>query len=246
MLGMEHPRKYRGANRGNLGNAENPDSKDTSIYMLASSHSSVLNLLNSSADRSAPNQTPTSNSNKDAFYAIWFGLEFGEHLSAHVKRPGGWLARTALRWLGGEAVLTWEEERRKRGRVRKNNEMSHCVVLADSVSRLFMFFFEGVDDAWHFFVGGQKVCQLRNMYSVQWLSNRRRDWTCFTSWALDGQKNTHKWTTALTIRQNTALLTVPCLEIQGLLQINESTFTQSLRQIIKWELVIHCLLLEIC
>ena len=58
MLGMEHPRKYRGANRANLG-AENPDSQDTSTYMLVSSHSSVLNLLNSSAYRFAPNQSPT-------------------------------------------------------------------------------------------------------------------------------------------------------------------------------------------
>jgi len=59
LLGMEHPRKYHGANRGNLGNAENANSKDTCIYMLVSSHSSVLNLLNSSACRFAPNQTPT-------------------------------------------------------------------------------------------------------------------------------------------------------------------------------------------
>ena len=54
VLGIEHPRKYRGANCGNPGNAENPNSQDTSIYMLVSSHSSVLNPLNSSAYRFAP------------------------------------------------------------------------------------------------------------------------------------------------------------------------------------------------
>ena len=59
LLGMEHPFKHHRANRGNLGNAEKPDSQDTSIYMLVSSHSSVLNLLHSSAHRSAPIQTPT-------------------------------------------------------------------------------------------------------------------------------------------------------------------------------------------
>ena len=53
---MDHPRDH---SRGNQGNAENPDSKDTCIYMLVSTHSSVLNLHNSSAYRSAPNQTPT-------------------------------------------------------------------------------------------------------------------------------------------------------------------------------------------
>ena len=53
---MDHPRDH---SRGNQGNAENPDSKDTYIYMLVSTHSSVLNLHNSSAYRSAPNQTPT-------------------------------------------------------------------------------------------------------------------------------------------------------------------------------------------
>jgi len=59
LLGMEPPRKHRGAKRSNPGDAENPDSQDTSIYMVVSSHGSVLNLLNSSAYRSAPNQTPT-------------------------------------------------------------------------------------------------------------------------------------------------------------------------------------------
>ena len=39
MLGMDHPWDH---SRGNQGNAENPDSKDTYIYMLVSTHSSVI------------------------------------------------------------------------------------------------------------------------------------------------------------------------------------------------------------
>ena len=50
VLGMEHTQKHRranrGVNRGNLGNAESPDSQGTRINMPVSTHSSVLNLLN--------------------------------------------------------------------------------------------------------------------------------------------------------------------------------------------------------
>ena len=58
MLGMEHQWKYHGATLGNLETAESPDNQDAGINMLVSTHSSVFNLLNSSAHCSMPNQTP--------------------------------------------------------------------------------------------------------------------------------------------------------------------------------------------
>jgi len=59
VLGMDHPRWCRGVAGGNPGNPENPESRDTCINMPISTHSSVTNLLHSSAYRSAPTQTPT-------------------------------------------------------------------------------------------------------------------------------------------------------------------------------------------
>ena len=59
LLGMDHPRWCRGVAGGNPGNPENPESRDTCINMPISTHSSVTNLLHSSAHRSAPTQTPT-------------------------------------------------------------------------------------------------------------------------------------------------------------------------------------------
>jgi len=59
LLGMDHPRWCRGVAGGNPGNPENPESQDTCINMPISTHSSVTNLLHSSAYRSAPTQTPT-------------------------------------------------------------------------------------------------------------------------------------------------------------------------------------------
>jgi len=63
LLGMDHPRWCRGVAGGNPGNPENPESRDTCINMPISTHSSVTNLLHSSAHRSAPTQTPTGTAN---------------------------------------------------------------------------------------------------------------------------------------------------------------------------------------
>jgi len=60
VLGMDRPRWCRGVAGGNPGNPENPESRDTCINMPISTHSSVTNLLHSSAYRSAPTQTPTT------------------------------------------------------------------------------------------------------------------------------------------------------------------------------------------
>ena len=59
VLGMDHPRWCRGVAGGNPWNPENPERQDTRINMPISTHSSVTNLLHSSAYRSAPTQTPT-------------------------------------------------------------------------------------------------------------------------------------------------------------------------------------------
>jgi len=60
LLGMDHLRWCRGVAGGNPGNPENPESQDTCINMPISTHSSVTNLLHSSAYRSTPTQTPTT------------------------------------------------------------------------------------------------------------------------------------------------------------------------------------------
>jgi len=65
MLGMDHPQDHSRGSPAEIatvirGMWRNPTAKiHIYIYMLVSTHSSVLNLHNSSAYRSAPNQTPT-------------------------------------------------------------------------------------------------------------------------------------------------------------------------------------------
>ena len=71
--GIKVPRQPRGDARGNPGNAENPDGKDTSIYMAISIHSHILNPYNTSAYRFEPNKTPTAIRKK---YILWSKTKF--------------------------------------------------------------------------------------------------------------------------------------------------------------------------
>ena len=75
LLGMDHPRECRGVACGNPGNTENPESQDTCINMPISTHSSVLNLLDSSAHRSTPNRSPTvTTSSLSKFFICYLPL----------------------------------------------------------------------------------------------------------------------------------------------------------------------------